>query len=246
MDVPQRAVRRDGDAAVRSRPRPRYHGASRRRANAPGERTRAARCACRARAPCAGADSSSSSRRTNGSRVEIAERERAEDHRERTLIEQRDTLAFLATVSEALAPVVRLGELLEVMRTLPVPFAADWTMIYVPADGRRSFARKLESISTRQRAPQLAGMAEALHPLMARWLAGRARNGHRPGDVRQRCETCGLATRVAGGGESSSAAASARDRQRGDRAAPRAGPNSSRPCCWAPRQPAAMPTRAGS
>ena len=63
-------------------------------------------------------------------RVEIADRQRAEEQRERALIEQRDTLAFLAAVSEALAPVVRLEELLDVVRTLPVPFAADWTMVH--------------------------------------------------------------------------------------------------------------------
>ena len=39
-------------------------------------------------------------------------------------------LAFLGAVSEALAPVVKLEELLEVVRTLPVPFAADWTMVH--------------------------------------------------------------------------------------------------------------------
>ena len=63
-------------------------------------------------------------------RVEIADRQRAEEQRERALIEQRDTLAFLAAVSEALAPVVRLEELLDVVRTLPVPVAADWTMVF--------------------------------------------------------------------------------------------------------------------
>ena len=62
-------------------------------------------------------------------RVEIADRQRAEEHRERALIDQRDTLAFLAAVSEALAPVVRLEDLLDVVRTLPVPVAADWTMV---------------------------------------------------------------------------------------------------------------------
>ena len=62
-------------------------------------------------------------------RVEIADRQRAEEHRERALIDQRDTLAFLAAVSEALAPVVKLEELLDVVRTLPVPVAADWTMV---------------------------------------------------------------------------------------------------------------------
>jgi PAS domain S-box-containing protein len=64
-------------------------------------------------------------------RLEIAERQRAEAHRERALIGQRDTLAFLAAVSEGLSPVVRFEQLLEVMRTLPVPFAADWTMLHV-------------------------------------------------------------------------------------------------------------------
>ncbi len=69
--------------------------------------------------------------------LEIAERERAEARRERALIEQRDTLTFLAAVSEALAPVVRFEQMLEVMRTLPVPFAADWTMVHlVSEDGR--------------------------------------------------------------------------------------------------------------
>ena len=67
-------------------------------------------------------------------RVEIAERQHAEERRERALIEQRDTLAFLAAVSEGLAPVLRFDQLLDVMRTLPVPFAADWTMVHVLAE----------------------------------------------------------------------------------------------------------------
>jgi PAS domain S-box-containing protein len=66
-------------------------------------------------------------------RLEIAERQRAEAHRERALIEQRDTLGFLAAVSEGLAPVVRFEQLLDVMRTLPIPFAADWTMVHMVA-----------------------------------------------------------------------------------------------------------------
>ena len=69
--------------------------------------------------------------------VEIAERERAEQHRERALIEQRDTLAFVAAVSEGLAPVLTFGELIEVIRVLPVPFAADWTMLHVMTEGGR-------------------------------------------------------------------------------------------------------------
>jgi PAS domain S-box-containing protein len=69
-------------------------------------------------------------------RQESAERQRAEARREHALIQQRDTLAFLAAVSEGLAPVVRFEQLLEVMRSLPVPFAADWTMLHVVMDDR--------------------------------------------------------------------------------------------------------------
>ena len=69
--------------------------------------------------------------------IEIAERERAEQRREHALIEQRDTLAFVAAVSEGLAPVLTFAELVEVVRLLPVPFAADWTMFHVMTeDGR--------------------------------------------------------------------------------------------------------------
>ena len=67
-------------------------------------------------------------------RVEIAERQHAEELRERALIEQRDTLVFLATISEGLAPVLRFEQLLDVMRSLPVPFASDWTMVHVLAE----------------------------------------------------------------------------------------------------------------
>jgi PAS domain S-box-containing protein len=67
-------------------------------------------------------------------RLEIAERERAEQSRERALIEQRDTLAFLATFSDQLAPILRLGELEDVLRRLTVPFPADWTMLHVLND----------------------------------------------------------------------------------------------------------------
>ena len=67
-------------------------------------------------------------------RLEIAERERAEQSRERALIEQRDTLAFLTTFSDQLAPILRLGELEDVLRRLTVPFPADWTMLHVLND----------------------------------------------------------------------------------------------------------------
>ena len=70
-------------------------------------------------------------------RVEIAERERAEQCRERALIEQRDTLVFVAAVSEGLAPVLTFRELVDIIRTLPVPFAADWTMLHlITEEGR--------------------------------------------------------------------------------------------------------------
>lgn len=64
-------------------------------------------------------------------RVEIAERERVEELRERVLIQQRDTLGFLAAVSEGLAPVLQFEQLLDVLRMVPVPFAADWTMVHL-------------------------------------------------------------------------------------------------------------------
>jgi PAS domain S-box-containing protein len=66
--------------------------------------------------------------------VEIAEREQAERSRQRALIEQRDTLAFLANFSDRLAPVVTFEDLIEVVRLLPVPFLADWTMVHLVND----------------------------------------------------------------------------------------------------------------
>jgi len=67
-------------------------------------------------------------------RVEIAEREEVERSRQRALIEQRDTLAFLANFSDRLAPLVTFEDLIEVVRRLPVPFLADWTMVHVVDD----------------------------------------------------------------------------------------------------------------
>jgi PAS domain S-box-containing protein len=63
--------------------------------------------------------------------VEIAERERAEQSRERAMIERRNTFAFLATFSEHLAPILRFDELVNILGRLPVPFLADWTMVHV-------------------------------------------------------------------------------------------------------------------
>jgi PAS domain S-box-containing protein len=67
-------------------------------------------------------------------RIEIAEREEVERSSQRALIEQRDTLAFLANFSDRLAPLVTFEDLIEVVRRLPVPFLADWTMVHVVND----------------------------------------------------------------------------------------------------------------
>jgi PAS domain S-box-containing protein len=64
-------------------------------------------------------------------RLEIAEREHAQRWGERVLIEQRDTLAFLANFSDSLAPLVTFDGLVDVVRRLLVPFLADWTMVHV-------------------------------------------------------------------------------------------------------------------
>jgi PAS domain S-box-containing protein len=67
-------------------------------------------------------------------RLEVAEREHAQRWGERVLIEQRDTLAFLANFSDNLAPLVTFEGLVDVVRRLPVPFLADWTMVHVLND----------------------------------------------------------------------------------------------------------------
>src|SRR5262245_50690531 len=66
--------------------------------------------------------------------VEIAERERAERSRQRALIEQRDTLAFLASFSDRLAPLVTFEDLIEGVLQAAVPFVADCTMVHVVDD----------------------------------------------------------------------------------------------------------------
>jgi PAS domain S-box-containing protein len=68
-------------------------------------------------------------------RVEIVERQRADEQRQRVLLEQRDALAFLGAVSDTLAPIVEVDRLLKVVPGLPVPFAADWTMVCVLTEG---------------------------------------------------------------------------------------------------------------
>ena len=67
-------------------------------------------------------------------RVEIGEREEAERSRQQALVEQRDMLAFLARFSDRLAPILAFDDLIEVVRHLPVPFLADWTVVHVIDD----------------------------------------------------------------------------------------------------------------
>jgi PAS domain S-box-containing protein len=64
-------------------------------------------------------------------RVEIAEREAAERSRERVFIEQREALEFLSAFSDRLAPLVTFEDVVDVLRGLPVPFLADWTMVHI-------------------------------------------------------------------------------------------------------------------
>jgi len=66
--------------------------------------------------------------------IEVAEREQAQRWGERVLIDQRDALAFLANFSESLSPIVTFEGLLDVVRRLPVPFLADWTVVQVLND----------------------------------------------------------------------------------------------------------------
>jgi signal transduction histidine kinase len=58
----------------------------------------------------------------------------AERSRQQALLEQRDTLAFLATFSDRLAPLVTFEDLIDVVRQAPVPFLADWTMVHMVED----------------------------------------------------------------------------------------------------------------
>jgi PAS domain S-box-containing protein len=135
-------------------------------------------------------------------RIEIAERKRAEERRERALIEQRDTLAFLAAVSEALAPVVKLEELADVVRTVPVPFAADWTMVHGQAEDGAMRAQAGLHLDP-ERAPLLSGLAEAMSAsLPADCLITQAIATGQV--VIANNSTDDLATRIAGPGEAAS------------------------------------------
>jgi PAS domain S-box-containing protein len=99
--------------------------------------------------------------------VEIAEREEAERSRQRALIEQRDTLAFLANFSDRLAPLVTLEDLIDVVRRLPVPFLADWTMVHVvDDDGSVRFVPGAHADATQE--PLLAAVALPTGALDAR------------------------------------------------------------------------------
>jgi PAS domain S-box-containing protein len=107
-------------------------------------------------------------------RVEIAERQHAEELRERALIQQRDTLGFLAAVSEGLAPVLRFEQLLDVLRKMPVPFAADWTMVHVVDEDARLTTLAGIHIDPARRATLLQMAALASGPLAADSLVSRA------------------------------------------------------------------------
>jgi PAS domain S-box-containing protein len=98
--------------------------------------------------------------------VEIAEREQAERLRQRALIEQRDTLAFLAQFSDRLAPLITFEDLIEVVRQLPVPFLADWTMVHlVNQDGSVHFIPGVHA--DRAQESLLASVAVSTGPLDA-------------------------------------------------------------------------------
>jgi PAS domain S-box-containing protein len=66
--------------------------------------------------------------------AEMVERKRAEESRERALIEQRDTLAFLATFSDRVASTLTFDDLVDILLRLPVPSLADWTMVHLRND----------------------------------------------------------------------------------------------------------------
>jgi PAS domain S-box-containing protein len=79
-------------------------------------------------------------------RIEITEREAAERSREHALIEQRDTLAFLANFSDRLAPLVTFEQVADLMRHLPVPYLADGAIVHiVEADGTIRLVRGMHA-----------------------------------------------------------------------------------------------------
>jgi PAS domain S-box-containing protein len=90
--------------------------------------------------------------------TEMVERQRAEESRERALIEQRDTLAGLATFSDRLAPILTFEQLVDVLPNVPVPYLADWTMIHVLHDDGTLHCRPGVH-ADREREPLLALLA---------------------------------------------------------------------------------------
>ncbi|MGE3510927.1 MAG: PAS domain S-box protein, partial [Vicinamibacterales bacterium] len=62
-------------------------------------------------------------------RAEIAERRRAEAMREAVMVRERNTLAFLAAVSDQLTRALDWESTLKTLARLPVPFLADWTTL---------------------------------------------------------------------------------------------------------------------
>jgi PAS domain S-box-containing protein len=93
-------------------------------------------------------------------RAEMVERKRAEDSRERALIEQRDTLAFLATFSDGVASILTFDDLVEVLLRLPVPGVADWTMVHL-LDDNGTIHCKPGVHNDRGRGPLLATLADS-------------------------------------------------------------------------------------
>jgi PAS domain S-box-containing protein len=107
-------------------------------------------------------------------RREIADREEAERSRARTLIEQRDTLAFLSTFSDHLAPVVTFNELIDVVRRAVVPFLADWTIVHLVND-EGAVRSVLDPRADRAPEPLDATVADTVSgPLAADSALGRA------------------------------------------------------------------------
>jgi PAS domain S-box-containing protein len=91
-------------------------------------------------------------------RVEIGVRETADRMRQRALVEQRDTLAFLANFSDELAPVVGFEQLLDVVRGLTVPFLADAACVHtVGDDGSVRLAAAAQTDSPQDVAALLSG-----------------------------------------------------------------------------------------
>jgi PAS domain S-box-containing protein len=98
-------------------------------------------------------------------RVEIAERVAAERSRERALIEQRDTLAFLANFSDRLAPLVTFEQVADLMRHLPVPFLADGAIVHIlEADGSIRLVRGMHAELVVQPSAEGDGPADAARP----------------------------------------------------------------------------------